>query len=89
MYHRHLNHDRMTLAAVDDIIVRGKLADWLELRSAVLSDRHLAGRILGMCRQRLERDEHPSQRHYFWRYYLTRFLEYPDPSQPDGDGYHE
>jgi hypothetical protein len=77
----------MTLAAVDDIIVRGKLVDWIELRSAVRSDRDLAGHVQGMCQQRLEKDEHPSQRHYFWRYYLMRFLVDPDPSQPDGGAF--
>jgi hypothetical protein len=46
MLHRHLNHERMTLAAVDDIIVRGKMGDWLELRKAVLADRALAEKIL-------------------------------------------
>lgn len=36
--HRHLNHQRFTLAAIDDIISRGQWQDWVELRRAVLSD---------------------------------------------------
>lgn len=38
MLHRHLNHQRFTLAAIDDIISRGQWQDWVELRRAVLSD---------------------------------------------------
>ncbi len=32
MQHRHLTHERYTLAAIDDIIARGKRRDWAELR---------------------------------------------------------
>lgn len=28
MRHRHLNHQRLTLAALDDLIENGTLADW-------------------------------------------------------------
>ena len=28
MIHRHLKHQRLTLAALDDIIENGTLADW-------------------------------------------------------------
>ena len=28
MDHRHLNHDRRTLAAIDDLIARGYWDDW-------------------------------------------------------------
>ncbi len=38
MYHRHLNHQQFTLAAIDDIIARGKRQDWAGLRSAALAD---------------------------------------------------
>lgn len=33
MLHRHLTHQQLTLAAIDDVIARGKHADWAELRS--------------------------------------------------------
>ena len=29
MQHRHLNHQRFTLAAIDDVIRRGRWDDWL------------------------------------------------------------
>ena len=35
MRHRHLNHQRYTLAAIDDVITRGRWADWVALRRAV------------------------------------------------------
>ena len=31
--HRHLNHQRYTLAAIDDVISRGRWQEWAELRS--------------------------------------------------------
>jgi hypothetical protein len=73
MHHRHLNHEGLTLAAVDDIIVRGKLSDWIELRAAVRADRDLAGRVLEMCRRRLA-DMYSSQRYSFWAYYVEKVL---------------
>jgi len=38
MQHRHLNHQRLTLAAIDDLIARGRWDDWAALRQAVLAD---------------------------------------------------
>ena len=49
MRHRHLNHEHFTLAAIDDVIARGKRQDWMELRSAVLAERSVAGRVLRVC----------------------------------------
>ena len=37
MQHRHLTHEQYTLAAIDDIIARGKRRDWAELRQAALA----------------------------------------------------
>ena len=38
MRHRHLNHQRYTLASIDDLIARGRWDDWAALREAVLVD---------------------------------------------------
>lgn len=38
MKHRHLNHEAFTLAAIDDILERGTLADWLPLLQEVARD---------------------------------------------------
>jgi hypothetical protein len=35
MLHRHLDHDRLTLAAIDDAIARGAWNDW-----AIPGDNH-------------------------------------------------
>jgi|GEM_PF-1293601 len=41
MLHRHLNHSEWTLAAIDDVIARGRLDDWKQLRDAPHVVRHL------------------------------------------------
>jgi hypothetical protein len=38
MLHRHLNHQRLTLAALDDIIENGTLADWQPVLARVRRD---------------------------------------------------
>jgi hypothetical protein len=51
MRHRHLNDDvGLTSAAIDDILDRGELADWLELRDAAVNEREVADRIIAVCR---------------------------------------
>ena len=49
MLHRHLTHQQFTLAAIDDIIARGKRQDWAELRKAALADRTILEKILRVC----------------------------------------
>lgn len=46
MLHRHLNHSDWTLAAIDDVIARGRLDDWKELRDAAASRTEIRERIL-------------------------------------------
>lgn len=41
MQHRHLNHQRLTLA----VIARGRWRDWTELRRAVLEDRTVLEKV--------------------------------------------
>src|SRR6218665_2232198 len=45
MLHRHLDHQRFTLAAIDDVISRGRWREWAELRRAALSDRTLLDKV--------------------------------------------
>lgn len=68
MEHRHLNHQRYTLAAIDDIISRGKMRDWMELRNAILSDPALFDKVERVCRPRLS--DPYAQRYYFWMHYI-------------------
>jgi hypothetical protein len=72
MEHRHLSGSRWTLAAVDDVIARGGLKDWKELRRAAVDEADVRERILRVCAGRLA--EPTEQRYYFWDYYVRRHL---------------
>jgi hypothetical protein len=67
MLHRHLNHQQFTLAAIDDVIGRGKREDWAVLRSAVLHDQVLQEKILRVCEAHA--DDPYAQRYIFWGQY--------------------
>lgn len=67
MLHRHLTHQRYTLAAIDDVIIRGKWNDWAELRKAVLADSTLLSKVERVCRPYLA--DPYAQRHHFWMHY--------------------
>lgn len=67
MLHRHLNHQRFTLAAIDDVISRGRWQDWAELRRAALSDRTLLDKVERVCRPYAS--DPYAQRHHFWMHY--------------------
>jgi len=68
MLHRHLIHQRFTLAAIDDVISRGRWGDWAELRRAVLSDRSMLGKVERVC---LAHSADPyAQRYHFWMRYV-------------------
>ena len=67
MLHRHLNHQRFTLAAIDDVISRGRWRDWAELRRAALSDRALLDKVERVCRPYVS--DPYAQRHHFWMHY--------------------
>lgn len=67
MQHRHLDHQRFTLAAIDDVIARGKWRDWAELRAAVLEDRVFLDRVQRVCMPHLS--EPGAQRYHFWMHY--------------------
>lgn len=67
MRHRHLNHQRLTLAAIDDVISRGLWDDWASLRRAVLADRLILEKVEQICRPRLV--DPYAQRYHFWMNY--------------------
>ena len=67
MIHRHLNHQRFTLAAIDNVISRGKWQDWAELRRAALGDRALLDKVDRVCRPYLS--DPYAQRYHFWMHY--------------------
>lgn len=67
MQHRHLNHQRYTLAAIDDVISRGKLQDWADLRRAALAEPELFLRIQRVCQPQVA--DPYAQRYHFWKNY--------------------
>ena len=72
MHHRHLNHQRYTLAAIDDVILRGKWDDWAELRKAVLADHCLLKKVQKTCIAHVA--DPYAQRYHFWLHYAEKHL---------------
>ena len=64
MQHRHLNHERFTAAAIDDVIARGLWQDWADLRRAAIQDAAILDRIERVCGARIQ--DPYAQRHHFW-----------------------
>jgi hypothetical protein len=67
MVHRHLNHQELTLAAIDDVISRGNRKDWAGLREAVLADPACLKKVLQVCRAHVA--DPRAQRYHFWMHY--------------------
>jgi hypothetical protein len=72
MLHRHLNHQDLTPAAIDDVISRGRRSDWAQLRRAVLADRPLLQKVLEICRARAV--DPYAQRYHLWLHYAEKHL---------------
>jgi hypothetical protein len=72
MWHRHLNHHDWTLAAVDDVIARGRMDDWKQLRDIAAQRADVRERILRVCAARLS--DPYAQRYHFWEYYVRKQL---------------
>ena len=72
MYHRHLTHQDFILAAIDDLIARGKRQDWAELRQAALNDRAVMEKVLRVCGAHIA--DPYAQRYHFWKYYAEQHL---------------
>lgn len=72
MLHRHLTHQRFTLAAIDDVIARGKRQDWAELRKAALADWSILEKVLRICQAHIT--DPYAQRYHFWKHYAERYL---------------
>jgi len=72
MIHRHLNHQELSLAAIDDVIARGKRKDWEDLRLAVLANPEFLAKVQQVCRARIA--DPRAQRHHFWMHYAEEHL---------------
>lgn len=68
MRHRHLNHQRLTLAALEDVIARGRWQDWADLRREALRDRTLLEKVARVCRPYIS--DPYAQRYHFWMHYV-------------------
>ena len=72
MIHRHLNHQNLTAPAIDDIIARGGIRDWAELRKSVLLEKPLMEKVHIIC---LAHNDDPHlQRYRFWMHYVKKHL---------------
>ena len=71
MKHRHLNHSRYTLAAIDSLITRGEKADWMELMEAAKNDAALLGKIQRVCLANAGAD-FDADLYEFWRQWLAQ-----------------
>ena len=70
MRHRHLNHQQFTLAAIDDIISRGRWNDWVELRRATLEHPEIVQDIHRICDHYIS--DPCKQRYHFWKNYAIQ-----------------
>jgi len=70
MIHRHLNHHDLTPAAIDDVIARGRFADWGRLRRALLADQSVRNSVLRVCAAHVA--DPYAQRYHFWKRYAER-----------------
>ena len=55
MRHRHLTHEAFTLAAIEDILDRGRMPDWAALIAAIRADpfAEVAGKTQLLCDRQL------------------------------------
>jgi hypothetical protein len=69
MRHRHIETNEYTLTAIDDVIERGLLRDWLELRNAIRSSVVIADSVKRVCEHQKSCPDFPS-RYIFWSNFL-------------------
>ena len=67
MHHRHLNHEGVTAAAIDDIIARGKRQDWAEFGRAMKADPAIRQTIRRVIAPKLA--DPYAQRYHVWKHY--------------------
>ena len=71
MKHRHLNHDELTLAAIDSIIERGAWRDWLRLARAIRHDESIAEKVAKLTSARFNnRHDVELDQELFSRWYV-------------------
>lgn len=72
MEHRHLNRPRYSLAAIDDIIINGSLADWLKMLNIAIDNDEQLRRIQRIASHGIIHGEDPD-RYVLWQLITTRY----------------
>lgn len=68
MWHRHILEGEVpSLAAIDDIIDRGGVDDWRDLKDRADRDRPIVAKIVKVCASRIS--DPYAQRYHLWNYY--------------------
>lgn len=71
MVHRHISGDKvLSSVAVDDIIDRGRRADWAFLRDAMRGDAELVDRVRRICAAHMH--DAFDQKYHLWNLYADR-----------------
>jgi hypothetical protein len=67
MAHRHLTHQDFTLAAIDDVIGRGRREAWESLRDVLVKYPEIRAKVVRVCSVHL--GDPYAQRYHFWNNY--------------------
>lgn len=73
MNHRHLTHEHYTAAALDDLVSRGGMEDWRELRQALFANPGLSEKLERVCLA--HSSDAFAQRYHFWLEYVRRRIQ--------------
>ena len=73
MIHRHIiETESPSLAAIDDIIERGGVSDWHDLKARADVDESLLRKIIRVCAAKIA--DPYAQRYHLWNYYAQHAL---------------
>ena len=73
MFHRHIiESEKPSLVAIDDIIDRGGVSDWRELKARADADSSLLIKIVKVCAAKVA--DPYAQRYHLWNRYAKRAL---------------
>ena len=73
MWHRHITESgKPSLAAIDDIIDRGGVDDWRELKACADLDRSILMKIIKICAEKVK--DPFAQRYHLWNYYAQHAI---------------
>ena len=73
MFHRHIiESEKLSSVAIDDIIDRGGVSDWRELKARADADASLLMKIVRVCAAKIA--DPYAQRYHLWNRYAKRAL---------------